>query len=288
MRGISWLAPLTLLLGLSLGLLLSWVIAPVRYVDTSPSTLRADFKDSFRTVIAASYAGTHNLDRARARLALLGDPDPVDELSAQAQRMLASGDSFQVVRQVAGLASDLRTGSVSVAVVSSPTPATASPSGLAPTSTALPTLTATAQSTLETTATQPEPTSLPPVTPTARPTATPIPTASTPFQLITRDDVCNPSLTSGLMQVSILDAHHHQMPGVEIDISWSGGEEKFFTGLKPEIGDGYADYLMQAGVTYALRVARAGSATTGLSAPSCPDASGQTYTGGLKLVFQQP
>ena len=130
-------------------------------------------------------------------------------------------------------------------------------------------------------------------TETAIPTDTPvpptaIPTASRPFQLVSRDEVCNPNLTGGLMQISILDSHRHQMPGVEIDISWAGGDESFFTGLKPEIADGYADYVMQAGLTYSIRVEHAGTPVSDLSAPSCPESGGQTYLGGLKLVFQQP
>ncbi|HEY6075084.1 MAG TPA: hypothetical protein VIV15_17315, partial [Anaerolineales bacterium] len=125
-------------------------------------------------------------------------------------------------------------------------------------------------------------------TPTPRPTRTSIPTASAPFQLLSQDPVCNPNLTEGLMQVSILDSHRHQMPGVEIDISWAGVEETFYTGLKPEIADGYADFIMQPGVSYSVRVEHAGTPVTGLTAPSCPDSNAQTYVGGLKLVFKQP
>jgi hypothetical protein len=90
------------------------------------------------------------------------------------------------------------------------------------------------------------------------------------------------------MQVSIIDKRRHQMPGVEIHLSWAGGEEIFFTGLKPEIADGYADYVMTAGVVYALRVGATGEPVVNLTAPACPESNGQTYVGGLKLVFQQP
>ena len=90
------------------------------------------------------------------------------------------------------------------------------------------------------------------------------------------------------MQVSVVDNHHHQLPGMEIIINWDGGEEHFFTGFKPEIGIGYADYLMKPGVLYTVRVGQSGIPVTSLSAPSCPDLSGQTFTGGLKLLFQQP
>ncbi len=287
MRRLPWEALVGLFVGLAAGLIYAWVISPIRYVDTTPATLRADFKDAFRTAIAASYSATHNLNRAKARLMLLGDTDPVEALSAQAQRMLASGESFEVVQDVAGLASDLRAGVASVG------PSATSADNIQETSPALsPTLNSAATEAFEVNAavteTESFPTPEPFDTPTPRPTRTPVPTPGAPFELVGNDQVCSQNLTEGLMQISVLDSHHHQMPGVEIDVSWSGGEEKFFTGLKPEIADGYADYVMQPGVTYAIRVAHTGSPVSGLSAPSCPDSSGQTYVGGLKLVFQQP
>ena len=282
-----WVALLALVAGFGLGLAYAWVISPIRYVDTTPATLRADFKDTFREAIAASYAATHNLDRARARLALLGDADSVEALTAQAQRMLAAGQPFALIQEVAGLASDLRSG-----VASTPSVATGKPTSSAAPSPQPATASASATELVdlssESTPTEMIATLLPAATPTPRPTRTPIPTASAPFQLVSNDQVCNPNLTNGLLQISVLDSHHHQMPGVQIDIAWNGGEEQFFTGLKPEIADGYADYAMQAGVTYSVRVDRGGTPVTDLSAPSCPDTNGQTYLGGLKLVFQQP
>ncbi len=294
MRQVALACLLALLAGLAAGLAYAWVIAPQQYADAAPSTLRQDFKDQFRTLIAAAYAGNHNLDRARARLALLGDPDSVEALTAQAQRMLAADQPFPMVQQVAQLAADLRSGAARVAPTATVAPPTATPTlGSTPTASALHRATATAAASVTATATEPTQTEAVTSTavfdtPTARPTTTPIPTPSAPFQLVSQDQICNPNLTDGLMQVSVLDDHRHQMPGVEIDISWPGGEEAFFTGLKPEIGDGYADYLMQAGVVYAVRVGRAGDIVSSLAAPSCPTSNGQTYLGGLKLVFQQP
>ena len=282
------LSLLALLAGLAAGVLYSWVIAPMRYVDTSPNTLRPDFKDSYRAAIAAAYAGNHNLERAQARLALLGDPDPVEALTAQAQRMLAAGDTFQAVREVAGLASDLRAGMASIRLAPTKTQAAASPT-IAAFATTLPAPTPQTDATEEPTATPAEATAAPAFdTPMARPTRTPVPTASAPFQLVSEDPVCNANLTEGLLQVSVLDRRRHQMPGVEITIAWSGGEESFYTGLKPEIANGYADYVMQAGVIYSVQIERSGTPLSGLSAPSCPDGSGGTYLGGMKLVFQQP
>jgi len=95
---------------IALGLLYAWMIAPVRYINTVPNTLRADFKDQYRVLIAASYSATHDLARAKSRLELLGDANPLQALTGQAQRMLASGQPFDVVRQVAILADDMQSG----------------------------------------------------------------------------------------------------------------------------------------------------------------------------------
>ncbi len=275
-----------LAVGFALGLLYAWVISPTRYVDTTPDTLRADFKDQFRTAIAAAYSATHNLDRARPRLVLLGDPDPVRALTAQAQRTLAAGQPFEVAQQVAQLATDLASGVASLgpSIPAPPTDTQAPPTPTVSSEALNVTPSALAASPTGELASTPVTFD----TPTPRPSRTPIPTPASPFQLVSQDQVCNPNLTDGLLQVSVLDRNGHSMPGVEITLTWANGEENFFTGLKPEISNGYADYVMQAGISYSLRVANTGTPVSGLTAPSCPVTGGQTYTGGLKLTFQQP
>ena len=229
----------------------------------------------------------HNLNRARARLLLLGDPDSVQALTAQAQRMLGEGESFTIIQEVAELATDLQSGVTSNFPGITPTPISIQlSSSQAP------------KSTVSSTGTPPEIVQTPTIeststaeiinSPTPRPTRRPVPTAGAPIQLVSQDQVCNPNLTDGLMQISVLDGHHHQLPGMEIIITWNGGQEHFFTGFKPEIAIGYADYIMQPGVIYTVRVEQSGIPVPNLSAPACPDTNGQTYTGGLKLVFQQP
>jgi hypothetical protein len=88
----NWYLITGLLIGILLGLVISWVITPVKYVDTMPASLRADFKEEFRSRIASAFFATHNLPRAQARLALLGDLDPIQSLTIQAQNLVASGD----------------------------------------------------------------------------------------------------------------------------------------------------------------------------------------------------
>ena len=109
----SWLAEnlylLTgLLVGLGLGLLYAWVISPVKYVDTSPASLRADFKDGYRAVIASAYLAIGNIERAQSRLALLGDPDPVQALIDQAQQARSQGDPTHSANALSLLAEALQ------------------------------------------------------------------------------------------------------------------------------------------------------------------------------------
>ena len=270
MKRFPWEVIPVLVIGFGLGLFYAWMISPIRYINTMPNTLRADFKDQYRMLIAASYDSTHDLARAKSRLQLLGDNDPVQALTAQAQRMLSEGQPSDVIQQVAMLATDLQSGTaqipptamaastVSVEVTNST--ASASTSG-----TETPQITTNESPTTEIVNT------IIPLTITPRPTYTPTPTFGAPFILVSNEIECKPNLTDGLMQISVIDSRNHQMPGVEIIITWDGGEENFFTGLKSELPAGYADYIMQSNITYTVRIAKSGTPVPNLTAPSCTD-----------------
>jgi hypothetical protein len=279
---IFWLL-LSLLLGLGAGLAYSWQISPRPLNGASPALLRADFKDQYRSAIAAAYAATGNLPRAQARLALLGDENPAETLSAQAQQSIARGN-FTEADQLAALAFAIQSGanaslpplpietSETVSVEPSPLPEPAF------------VLTET-----------PEPLEAPPVetlppvlTSTPRPTRTPLPTQGAPFRLIGQETVCDPNLPEGLLQVIVVNASRRQLPGVKIVVTWETGRDEFFTGFKPELGNGYADFLMSPGVSYAVQIAAGSEIVSALVTPDCRTSSGETYPGGYKLTFQQP
>jgi hypothetical protein len=124
--------------------------------------------------------------------------------------------------------------------------------------------------------------------PTPRPTRTTIPTLGAPFALMGQETICDSNLPDGLLQVLVLNSNRRQLAGVEIIVTWEGGKEQFFTGLKPELGNGYADYIMTHDTTYAIQLARGSDVAQGIVAPTCQTASGETFYGGLKLTFQQP
>jgi len=285
---------LALLTGLGLGLAYAWFISPVTYVDANPTLLRSDFKDQYRIVIASAYASNQDLARARARLSLLGDINPVDELTAQAQRMLAAGESFENARPLAQLATDLQQG-----FVNQPFTPTAFPTFNTPD---VP-LEATPTESLSEQAEATEdiaPTSLPtllfeqtPFTPSiqetqpARATFTPTAGFNTPYLLVGQEPTCDPSAPL-LLQFMFTDSRRNQIPGVEIIVTWNQGEDRFFTGFKSELGLGYADFLMQANTIYNVRVVTGGAHVADITPPECTDPNGTAYSGGVTLTFQQP
>ncbi|RME89285.1 MAG: hypothetical protein D6770_04930 [Anaerolineae bacterium] len=265
-----------LLMGIALGLLYAWVISPAEFVDTTPETLRADFKERYRETIAEAYAATGNLPRARARLWLLGDPDPVAALEAQAQRALAAGAPTEQVQALTLLASALKAPPATATSVTTPTLAIPILTEPPASGTTTPTVTA-----------RPTHTPVPIHTLTPRPTLTPTATPGASYALIAQDSLCDANLPEGLLQVIVRDAAGRQVAGAEIIITWNGGEEHFFTGLKPELGNGYADFIMDPDVVYALRMGDGGATIANLTAPLCEEGD-KTFWGSLRLIFQQP
>jgi hypothetical protein len=294
MRRFPWDILLTLLAGLGLGLAYAWVISPLRVVASDPIALRADFKDQFRSAIAAAFVATSNLPRTEARLSLLGDSDVVEALNSQAQRMIASGE-FAQADQLATLAIALENDNV-LAVLPThtsddagtiepesstifPQPSEDLPFQLTETPEVFDTPVAETQG-VETQAVV--------LNPTPRPTRTPVPTLGAPFVLIAQDPVCDTTFPEGLLQVVVFNSTRRQVTGAKIIITWENGEDQFFTGLKPEIGNGYADFVMSPNITYTLRLAAGSDIASELIAPTCQNPSGEAFLGGIKLTFQQP
>jgi len=275
----NWYLLTSLVIGILSGLIISWVVAPVKYIETHPATLRSDFKDDFRFQIASVFYATNNLERAKSRLDLLDDADVIQALTKQAQNLLDSGDPTNKAFVLAFLTSALKQDAD--LSLNDPTET----KSLASTNTATTNPTGTSPVTMGGT-----PSKQPAVinTPTLRPSSTFSPTPGAAFILKKNQVICNSPQNSLLLQVEIRNRAGQPIPGAEIIITWSEGEEHFFTGLKPEIGDGYADYLMTPEVVYSIQLAKGGAPVSNLSAPSCSTESGVTRWGSIKLVFQQP
>jgi hypothetical protein len=291
MKRFPWDFLFALLIGLGAGLAYAWVIAPTQLIPSTPALLRSDFKDQYRSAIAAAYATTGNLPRAQARLALLEDSDPAAALNAQAQRIIVNGE-FKQADQLAALAVALEGGN-SISMQTTTTPETFEPVDITdPTVTAFPSpadipfdFTGTPEI-IETQSVETQPVVVNTATP--RPTRTPLPTQGAPFRLISADTVCDPNLPDRLLQVMVYNSSRRQLAGIKVIITWDTGGEEFFTGLKPELGNGYADFIMFPNTSHAVQLAIGSEIATNLVPPTCETPSGESYHGGYKLTFQQP
>jgi hypothetical protein len=250
------------LVGFATGLYYAWRVNPVEYVQTAPASLRLSYKDDYLALIAAAYTSTGDLERARIRLGIFQESDIASALSELAQIRLAAGLPESEARALAQLAAALgERPTPAASPIASTAQMTPSPSG--PTATA--------------TRTRPPP-------PTRTPTATP----GAPFQLLAKEQLCDPRHVSPLLQIIVLDADGRGVQGVQIQVLWDTGQDLFYTGLKPELGIGFADFTMTPGVYYTLLLTEAETPVTGLIAEDCTGEDGSLFPGSWVLTFQQP
>lgn len=74
---------IAILVGAAFGLAYSWVAAPVQIVDTTPDTLRLDYRADYILMVAEAFQLDHDPAAAAARLARLGG-DPPAQIVQQA------------------------------------------------------------------------------------------------------------------------------------------------------------------------------------------------------------
>lgn len=250
---------LGVIIGVALGVFYGWVISPVSYTDTVPSALRADYKDQYLILIAASYTVDGDLNRAQARLAELGLADPAGAVTALAQRLAAEGKDTSAP---SALAAALGVGVAPVTLVPTATTAPSETPTLPPTVTPFPSSTS---------------------FPTLVPTATPV----YDYVLISQETYCNDVERLPLIIVDVVDENSQPVAGVRVSVAWAEGEDGFVTGLKPEISPGYGDFLMEAGVAYSVQIGNRTPPVAGIVAPTCQVEADEPYLGAVRLVFQR-
>jgi hypothetical protein len=91
-----------------------------------------------------------------------------------------------------------------------------------------------------------------------------------------------------MIQVEVQDTAGEPVPSIELVVTWDVDEDRFYTGLKPELSLGYADFLMTPGVVYSLRLADGGQTVKDLTAAECLSDDGSRYWGSWMLTFIQP
>lgn len=239
----GWLV-VGLIIGMAAGLVYAWQIEPRREVNTTPRQLNRAARADTVVAIALRFGYDSDLGQAVSDLVALnlaGDPfqaaaDVACELastgyvdSTSGIRALRTLKTFYQLQGKTGCADQLIDEATPVGVVSL----------IVPTST---------------------PTLIPPPTKTPTPLAAPgtpqaeiVPTTR-PRQRY-EGDVINTFCSleaNGLIEVTVRNFNGDGIPGQKVRVRWDGGADEFSSGLKPERGDGYADFQMQEGLNYTI------------------------------------
>jgi hypothetical protein len=95
---------IVIIVGIALGLLYGWLIDPVEFVDTTPTTLRADYKADYVLMVAEIYSADRDAESAVMRLTFLGDPSPVDSIENAMSFAAEAGYAAEDLRMLRDLA----------------------------------------------------------------------------------------------------------------------------------------------------------------------------------------
>ncbi len=249
-----------LLIGIGGGLFYGYNVNPVRYGETTPIDLSGPFKEQYVLMIAAAYNQDGDIARANRRMQVLGLSDPASRVAAFAQQSASrgAGDGTLSLLNVlaAGLTADI-------------TPTLVADATSVSNDLVIPTV--------------------PPTAPTVAPIVATVPPTpvSEDYQLLAIDSLCDPTRTTPEITVELRDENGDPLAGIPILVKWENNVDQFWTGLKPEINLGYADFEMAAGTLYTLEVGNNALPVRGLIAEDCTDDEGRDYPGSMDLVFQR-
>lgn len=264
-----------LVLGLAGGLVYAWLINPVVFVDAGPDRLNAAYQDEYIFLVSQSYAASGDWEKAEARLRALDDPNVDQRVAALFEQYLREAQRPDYVRNLAYLTQAAGGESAALALFGpTPLPPPITPSPTAPataTPTPLPTATGTRR-----------PTNTPEPSPTPAPSVTASPTPPPVYRLLSQDRLCPAGSPAPRIEIEVFDADLIPLPGVEIIVSWDEGNDRFFTGFKPDQSLGYADFTMQPGVSYSVVLAEGSPEISGLRVETCDSG----LDGGWRLEFQ--
>jgi len=273
-KSFPWLPLLVgILLGIAGGLYYAWVVNPVNFVDIAPNRLNDDDKAVYILLVGEAYLSDGNLARARARLDLLGERDIAKVVSIQADSAFLRGAGPQEVRALVALAEALGVPPLAADIFSG-------------TVAVLPTRTGPPTPTFEAMASPtPAPSPVLPSTPAAAP---PTPTAvlvASQYDLISLNASCPDQGPRGLIEIYVGDGFGNGIPAIEVLVEWEEGRDVFFTGLKPQINPGYADFQMEPDRRYSVTLFGLSEPVLGIESTTCQTDTGQFVLPSYQLIF---
>lgn len=252
-----------LIIGVVGGLGYAWFLNPVQLVNVAPSQLPTEDRQAYILLISQAYMQDRRLDKAQARLQALGIREMGQVVAQQADDALSRAADQREIAALTALAQALGANPLAAEIFSSTTQPTRLPNDGSPT--------ATFESMASITPTLNAPT----ITPTHLiPTSTPTPIriVETDFNLIDLSAArCDADSTPGRIEIYVEDSDGAGIPGLEIQIVWEGQTDRFFTGLKPEIDPGYADFQMEPNKVYTISLVGLAEAVQGINSAPCAE-----------------
>ncbi len=280
---VSWLGMVMGIIGGVAGALyVTWVLFPTQNINTAPWQLDEESRNAYVVAIMLSYAADGDLGRTIEQLTALRLPgdDPIQQVADIACELASSSyvDSSSGIRAVRNMMTFYqgqgRGGCADRLIPIDSLAPTQVLEVILPTATLIP---------------PPTKTATPPVT--LEPTETPqpfVPTAppARAFEPVNTRSFCSVE-NAGVIEVRVVDFNAQGIPGQPVRVRWGGGESTFFTGLKPERGAGYADFEMEAGLSYTIEMpGLSDPLSVPLEARPCNLEGGGTSTTSYEVVFR--
>lgn len=100
---------LAIVLGIALGAYYGLEISPVNLVDTTPDTLRIDYKTDYVLMVAEAYSYEQDANLAVRRLGLLGSNPPIETIQEALVFAVDAGYSLEDLEKMAALEKALST-----------------------------------------------------------------------------------------------------------------------------------------------------------------------------------
>ncbi len=272
-------------LGIGGGLVYAWALNPVTSANVQPWQLNKQGQEAWIIAASIAYAQDGDLLAAANRLNDLrlneGTFQRVADLACElARSSYAQTDAGLIaIRSMVLLAEGQGHRSCAgdlIAANPSVVPPTPTAARRTPTLAPVPTKTAT-----------PElgPTYTPATLAPAPPTGT---QPSGKFVIARYEPFCS-ARESGVIEVLVLEANGQTgVRGAAVQVDWNGGRDRFFTGLKPERDDGYADFTMKPDLQYTVSLPGQSDTSSPLATQACTDKqTNSTALSSFRVYFRR-
>jgi hypothetical protein len=280
------------LLGFTGGLIFTWFLSPLTYMDTYPPMLAPRYRQDWARMAVWAYAMEENRDRTQVRLLNLPRSEVATVAAEVLDRAVVQGHPIEVLQSIARLAADYGAAGPGVMVYLE----SAGTLPFDPLPVASPTSVTDDDPTVTRTSTTP------PVTATAaRPrrstsTPTPLPTLELPIRIISQTLTCelSPRIAISLEMSRTVVVRRREvteqvgLPMREVWLIWESGSDRAITGFRPEIGLGYADFDVEPGHVYNLYIdSPTGPPVLTVQVEPCLPAEGEGWVSRVLVLLEE-